>query len=405
MSNKLIFLYVLLVILLGIRLVYFYSSQKTYTKGERISFVTQVLSNPKEYSFYQTLFLNIDPVNKVLVKLDLDKRYYYGDYLKITGTLDTLVLDDLTPIFTLNYPKVEANFRENNLVLAAVYSFRQKIINNFRSNLDPISSGLMLGIVFGIKENLPKEFLNDIQITGVMHVIAASGMNVTMVSAFLFFLFKSFLKRQLAISFSVIGIIFYAAVAGFEPSIVRASIMGIIVFSAQILGRQQFSLHTLLITAFVMLFVSPQLLFNTGFALSFSATLGLLYIPELFKKWQNSLTESFITTISAQIATLPILLTNFGNYSLLSIVVNGLVLWTIPLLMVLGGLASFFIFIFPPLALFFLYLCLPFLYFFELVIDLFAKQGNTLNINSFPISLAIAYYLFLISLLLFKYKK
>lgn len=405
MQNKLILLYVFLIILLGIRLVYFYTSQKTYTKGERISFFTQVLSNPKQYSFYQTLFLNIDPVNKVLVKLDLDKRYYYGDYLKITGILDTLVLDDLTPIFTLNNPKVEANFRENNLILAVVYSFRQKIIDNFRSNLDPISSGLILGIVFGIKENLPKEFLNNIQIAGVMHVIAASGMNVTMVSAFLFFLFKSFFKRQLAISFSVIGIIFYAAVAGFEPSIVRASIMGIIVFSAQILGRQQFSLHTLLITAFVMLFVSPQLLFNTGFALSFSATLGLLYIPSIFKKWQNGLTESFITTISAQIATLPILLTNFGNYSIMSILVNGLVLWTIPLLMVLGGLASLFIFIFPPLASFFLYLCLPFLYFFELVIDLFAKQGSVLSIDSFPISLTIAYYLFLLSLLLFKYKK
>lgn len=405
MSNKLIFLYVFLIILLGIRLINFYTSQKTYTKGDRISFVTQVLSNPKQYSFYQTLYLNIDPINKVLVKLDLDKRYYYGDYLKIAGTLDTLVLDDLTPIFTLNYPNVEANFRENNLILAAVYSFRQKIIDNFRSNLDPISSGLMLGIVFGIKDNLPKEFLNNIQTTGVMHVIAASGMNVTMVSAFLFFLFKSFFKRQLAISFSVIGIIFYAAVAGFEPSIVRASIMGIIVFSAQILGRQQFSLHSLLITAFVMLFVSPQLLGNTGFALSFSATLGLLYIPSIFKKWQNRLTESFITTISAQIATLPILLTNFGNYSILSIMVNGLVLWTIPLLMVLGGLASIFIFIFPPLASFFLYLCLPFLYFFELVIDLFAKQGSVLNIDSFPISLTIAYYLFLFSLLLFKYKK
>lgn len=405
MSNKLILLYVFLVILLGIRLVYFYANQKTYTKGEKISFVTQVLSNPKQYSFYQTLYLNIDPLNKVLVKLDLGKMYYYGDNLKITGTLDILVLDDLTPIFTLNYPKVEASFRENNLILAAVYSFRQKIIDNFRSNLDPISSGLMLGIVFGIKENLPKEFLNNIQITGVMHVIAASGMNVTMVSAFLFFFLKSFLKRQFAITFSIIGIVFYAAIAGFEPSIVRASIMGIIVFTAQILGRQQFSLHTLLITAFVMLFVSPELLGNTGFALSFSATLGLLYIPGLFKRWQNSLTESFITTISAQIATLPILLTNFGNYSIMSILVNGLILWTIPLLMVLGALATLFIFIFPPLASFFLYLCLPFLYLFEFIVDFFAKNGNTLSIDSFPISLTIAYYLFLLSLLLFKYKK
>ena len=405
MKKSIILLYVFLGLVLGIRLIFFYLHQKTYVKGEDVSFVTQVLSNPKDHSFYQTLYLNMDPVNKVLIKTDIDKRFYYGDYIKVTGTLDVLVLDDLTPIFTLNYPQIKANLRENNPLLAVVYSFRQKIIDNFRSNLDPVSSGLMLGIVFGIKENLPKDFLNSIQISGVMHVIAASGMNVTMVSAFLFFLFALFFKRQFAIIFSVIGIIFYAAVAGFEPSIVRASIMGIIVFSAQILGRQQYSLHTLIITVFVMLFVSPELLGNTGFALSFSATFGLLYIPDLFKRFQNSFSESFITTISAQIATMPILLTNFGNYSLFSIIVNGLVLWTIPLLMVLGGIAAFFAFVFPPLASFFLYLCLPFLYFFEAVVEYFAKFGNSLNINSFPISLTIAYYLFLLSFIFYKNNK
>lgn len=405
MKNFLIFLYLILVLILSTRLVFFYSNQKTYVKGERVSFVTQVNSNPKEHSFYQTLYLNMDLVNKVLVKTDVDKRFYYGDYIKVTGTLDRLVLDDLTPIFILNYPQIEANFRENNPALAAVYFIRQKIIDNFRSNLDPVSSGLMLGIVFGIKENLPKDFLESIQITGVMHVIAASGMNVTMVSAFLFYLFASFLKRQLAIIFSIMGIVFYTAIAGFEPSIVRAGVMGIIVFSAQILGRQQYSLHTLLMTGFLMLFVSPELLFNTGFALSFTATFGLLYIPDLFKRFQNSFTESFITTISAQIATLPILLSNFGNYSLTSIIVNGLVLWTIPLLMVLGAIAAFFSFIFPPLASFFLYLCLPFLYFFESIVEFFAQFGNTLSIKNFPIFFTISYYLLLASFILFKYKK
>ena len=96
---------------------------------------------------------------------------------------------------------------------------------------------------------------------------------------------------------------------------------------------------------------------------------------------------------------------NFGNYSLFSILVNGLVLWTIPLLMVLGAVAAFFSFVFPPLASFFLYLCLPFLYFFESVVGVFAKFGNTLNIKNFPISFVIAYYLFLVSFLLFKFKK
>ncbi len=405
MKNSLIFFYVFLILILSVRLIFFYSNQKTYTKGERVSFITQVNSNPKEYSSYQTLYLKLDPISKVLIKTDTDKKFYYGDYIKVTGNLDILVLNDDTRIFTLNYPQIETNFRENNPALALVYNIRQKIVDNFRSNLDPVSSGLMLGIVFGIKENLPKDFLKNIQVTGVMHVIAASGMNVTMVSAFLFYLFASFLKRQLAISFSILGIVFYTAIAGFEPSIVRAAVMGIIVFSAQILGRQQYSLHTLLVTAFLMLFISPQLFTNTGFQLSFAATFGLLYIPDIFKKFQNSFTESFITTISAQIATLPILMGNFGNYSLFSILVNGLVLWTIPLLMVLGAVAAFFSFVFPPLASFFLYLCLPFLYFFEVIVEFFAGFGETVAVQAFPIAFVLSYYLFLLSFLTFKYKK
>lgn len=405
MKNSLIFFYVFLILILSVRLIFFYSNQKTYTKGEGVSFITQVNSNPKEYSSYQTLYLKLDPISKVLIKTDTDKKFYYGDYIKVIGNLDILVLNDDTRIFTLNYPQIETNFRENNPALAILYFIRQKIVDNFRSNLDPVSSGLMLGIVFGIKENLPKDFLKNIQVTGVMHVIAASGMNVTMVSAFLFYLFASFLKRQLAISFSILGIVFYTAIAGFEPSIVRAAVMGIIVFSAQILGRQQYSLHTLLVTAFLMLFISPQLFTNTGFALSFAATFGLLYIPDIFKKFQNSFTESFITTISAQIATLPILMGNFGNYSLFSILVNGLVLWTIPLLMVLGAVAAFFSFVFPPLASFFLYLCLPFLYFFEVIVEFFAGFGETVAIAGFPIAFVLSYYLFLLSFLTFKYKK
>lgn len=403
--RKLLILYVFLVLALTLRMVWFYSNQKTYSKGDKVSFATQVWANPKQYSSHQTVYLSMDPINKVLIKTDIDKKLLYGDYIKVSGTLNAVMLDDGTSIFTLNYPQIEPNVRENTVPLAVIYSIRQKIIDNFRSNLDPVSSGLMLGIVFGIKENLAKEFLENIQITGVMHVIAASGMNVTMVSAFLFYILASFLKRQLAIFLSIFGIVIYTAIAGFQASIVRAAIMGIIVFSAQILGRQQYSLHTLLITGFLMLFISPQLLQDTGFQLSFSATFGLLYIPDIFKRFQNSFTESFITTISAQIATLPILISNFGNYSLVSILVNGLVLWTIPLLMVLGALSSLFSFVFKPLSLLFLYLCLPFLYFFETVVGFFSGFPQTIKIQSLHPAFIFSYYLFLASFILFKYRK
>lgn len=123
-----------------------------------------------------------------MIKTKLDRELNYEDYISISGNLKTLVLKNNTHIFTINNPKIEPKLRENQAIFSEVYFVRQKIIDSFEANSDENSSALLLGIVFGIKNNLPKNFANEIQITGVAHVIAASGMNVTMVSGvFCFF--------------------------------------------------------------------------------------------------------------------------------------------------------------------------------------------------------------------------
>ena len=138
----------------------------------------------------------------------------------------------------------------------------------FFQTLPSPSSSLLLGIIFGIKEQMPKDFTDNLRTSGVFHVIAASGMNVTLVAGFLSVFFAFFFKRQIAIGLSILGIIFYAILAGLEPSIIRASVMGILVFSAQILGRQTLAVNFLALTGFVMLFVDPSLIFDIGFQLS-----------------------------------------------------------------------------------------------------------------------------------------
>src|SRR6266852_3979746 len=97
--------------------------------------------------------------------------------------------------------------------------------------------------------------------SGVFHVIAASGMNVTLVGGFLTSLFTLFLRRQIALLLSILGILFYALLAGFEPSIIRASIMGILVLSSQIFGRQAWPTYALLLTGYIMLLFDPSLIF------------------------------------------------------------------------------------------------------------------------------------------------
>jgi competence protein ComEC len=154
-----------------------------------------------------------------------------------------------------------------------------------------------------------------------------------------------------------------------------------------------------------MLFLWPQFLTDIGFQLSFASTLGIMVIPNLFKKWENALSGDLLTTISAQAATLPMLLGSFGTYSLWSVVVNALVLWTVPILMILGGFAAIISFIFSPLAKALLYLCLPFLVYFQSVANFFAGLKGSITVQSLPWQLTVGYYLFLTSVLAFAFKR
>jgi competence protein ComEC len=367
-------LFILLLSILGIRFVIFYSNQPNYRDGQIISFEIDLLSEPRFDSRTQKFTAFLGNGQRIFITAPLFPQFNYGDRLKITGKLVIRDKDDGDKLYLMNFPEIEAE--KENPSLWLVSSVRQKVISTFESTLPNAASGLLLGIVFGIKERIPQAFYEDLKLSGTLHVTAASGMNVTMVGGFLSFLFTMFLRRQIALIAAMIGILFYAVLAGLEPSIVRASIMGALVLSSQILGRQNWAAYALLLAGYLMLLVSPNLLFDVGFQLSFLATAGLIFILPNFPFRDKIWGSDFATTISAQIAVLPVLFSNFGTYSLFSIIANTLILWTIPILMVLGGLGAVAGFIFDPLASIFLYLSLPLLLYFEKVVSFSAGFGQ-----------------------------
>lgn len=362
--------------------------------GEKIIFDTTLLSEPKISNLSQMFGANYKN-QRITVFTPITPEMIYGDDVKISGTLKSRVINGKESFSV--YAKIEAVKSSENKLLAISSLFRQKIIAFFKRNLSPNYSGLMLGIVFGIKEYIPSDFLKDLKVAGVMHIIAASGMNVTLVGAFLSSIFLMFLKRQIALLATISGIIMYAVLAGMEASIIRASIMGILVFSASIFGQQMWASYALLLTGYLMLFYDPGLLYDIGFQLSFFATIGLLSTKQIFK---NKLLDGFQTTIFAQVATLPILIANFGTYSLWSVVVNGLVLWTIPSLMILGGLSAILSLFIEPIAQIILYLSLPILIFFEWVIKFFSGLGALIRFETLSWQLIVGYYCILVGFIL-----
>jgi competence protein ComEC len=395
----------ILLLILGLRIFLFYSQKTQYQDGEQVSFTTTVSSDPKFFGNMQNFSVNLPSGEIVFVRSAGYPEHQYGEIMTVSGKLKYKLLSGNHQILTLSFPKIESVKNSENYFLAIINSIRQKIIVVFEVNLPKDPAALLLGIVFGIKVDFSKTFLQNIKTVGVMHVIAASGMNVTMVGGFFFYIFSLVLRRQIAIVASVAGIIFYDFIAGFQSSIVRASIMAVIAFSAQILGKQRDGLYALGLTAMAMLFWQPNYLTDVGFQLSFASTLGILVIPRLLKHFENGITADLITTFSAQIATLPILVSGFGVYSVWSIVVNALVLWTVPILMILGGFAAIIAFVFEPLARLLLYLCLPFLLFFERIANLFAGLKGALVLQNVPWQFVVAYYLILIAILAFGFQK
>lgn len=380
-----------LLITLSFRFFFFYSDQPRLVDGQEIRFQTIILSQPQILGSRQVLTANYKN-RKIRITTSRFPELNYGKSVLILGKITNK--DDRLLIY---FPKIEMVDKPSNVFdnsLKTISNLRQKLISLFSQTLPSPSSSLLLGIIFGIKEQMPKDFSDNLRSTGVFHVIAASGMNVTLVAGFISSFFALFLKRQIAIALSILGIMFYAVLAGLEASIIRASIMGIIVFSAQIMGRQTLALNGLFFTGFIMLFIDPTLISDIGFQLSFGATAGILFIKKV------------PTTIAAQLATLPILLANFGTYSIYSVLVNGLVLWTVQILMAIGGIGALVGLIFEPFGQLIIYFSYPLLIYFETIVNFFGKIGGVINISDIPWQFIVGYYCLLSSvLLIFKRKK
>lgn len=409
--HKLKILIILLFLILSLRFYIFFNSQKEYENGQQISFETTLFSEPQFLGDLQKLSVNLPEGQTVYVVASAYPEYKYADRVLITGNLTKRVLNSKI-IYSMNFPKIEAKITSKPIILAITSFIRQSVTETFNKNLPADLSSLLLGIVFGIKTPMSKEFTNQLRLSGVFHVIAASGMNVTMVAGFLSAIFSLFLRRQIALFFSIFGVLFYAFLAGMQPSIMRASLMGILVFSGQILGKQTMAGYSLFLVAFMMLFISPNLIFDVGFQLSFLATFGLLYIRPIFGKINKIRAiakkfpplEDLLITSSAQIATLPILLVTFNTYSAWSIIVNALVLWTIPPLMILGALAAVLGMVTPSLGSIFVYLCFPFLLYFQKTVLFFSSLPGALKVENLPFSLVLGYYLLLLAVVVYSIK-
>lgn len=400
-----IFLAFVLCGILAWRFALFYQEKPVYTDGQEIVLRSALHEEPELSNKGQKFSVKDSFNQRIYVTAVAFPRLHYGQVIMLHGALNERELEDGRVLFSMYQPEITVITASEGMIAGWANGLREHSKLLFEGILPPVPASLLMGIVFGAKEHFPDSFFDALQVTGVLHVIAASGMNVTFVSAGLLFGLSHFMRRQFALIAGCLGIVFYLFLVGFEPSIVRASLMALLAFGASVLGRQHIAAYALVVSAYVMLVYQPGFLFDLGFQLSFTATLGILFVKPLFPFHQNFFTESIATTLAAQIGTLPLLLGVFGQVGVLSLLVNALVLWIVPIVMLLGSVAVIIGLFFEPVAQLLLLLSLPFLGYFENIVTFFGNSNWIVHIPKLPVGVWIGYYLFGIAFILLRKPK
>jgi len=395
------FLYVFAIFILGLAFAYRISTAQTQKipRNQEIKLAASVKAEPGISGGSQVI-----EIGDSQVYVDLYPRFRVGDRIAVEGEVDSE-----GRIFR---PKVEVVGHQDSL--SSFFSgLRLKISQNIASYLPSREATIVSGTVLGV-DTIERDFRDQLVKTGTIHVVVVSGQNL-MIVAGVFLALGKYLGKRWSLVLATAAVFIYAALTGFEPPVVRASLMVLASSLAIFAGRQTFPVWQLVLAALVILFFWPQAIFEVSFQLTFAATLGIMTLgrylislagpvssflpasapPELSKPFQPSLSsevravggpstaatrlirEFFLDNAaiatSAYIFTAPIILFYFGRISPLAPLANILIAEAVFPIMILGFLVSVISLIFSPLAQLISYVAyVPALYFVK-VVEIFGK--------------------------------
>ncbi len=223
---------------------------------------------------------------------------------------------------------------------------------------------LLMALLFGEKTELSKEISTNYTQAGIIHILAISGLHIALIYGIVLWLTKPLLRFQkgklyiFLISLCILW--FYAILAGFSASIVRAAVMFSVVAFAKIINRQSNIYNSLAVSALLLLLYNPNYLFDVGFQLSFAAVLSIVIFQPIVRKYSYSkhlivlkIKELLLISLVAQIGVLPLILYYFGQFPLLFLLANLIAIPLSSIILILGLALILFNFLFPKVAVYF----------------------------------------------------
>lgn len=320
------------------------------------------------------------------------EHFLEKDGIYYTGKTDTIHLVKKAPFSFIN----------------SLYFLKKNFIKKIYQHIPNPESALLVGVLLGEKTALGDKLEDDFRTTGLMHIVVLSGYNVSLVIFAVMFLLK-FLPLYTRSVLAVVGIIIFALLVGAGPTVIRASLMALFIVLAKVLGRPYHVEKALIIAGLSMVIYNPWILYyDISFQFSFLATYGLIalspHLSVLFAKIPEvfMLRESAVATTAAQIMVAPLILYYIGDFSLISILVNMLVLFMVPISMLLGFFVTIFSFFSYDLATLFSIPTTLSLKYILWVVDLFARVPfSKFTVKSFSFVWVIGWYILVYFLYLY----
>lgn len=195
------------------------------------------------------------------------KGFDYKQYLKSKGIYGTVDVNKFI---------VKAKYKVN-----FIEKFLNWVQNSMKKNLNNIlkedEAALCIGILVGARTDISEKIEENFKTSNLTHMLAVSGSHITyIITAFALLLSKT--SKRFSKVFTIIVLIFFMALTGFTASVIRATLMGILILLGSLLHRKSDTINNLGVSAFIILLCNPYTLLDLGFLLSYAGTMGIIFL-------------------------------------------------------------------------------------------------------------------------------
>lgn len=393
--------------------------------GEKVSLSGMIVDEPdiRENSQNLTIETKVgEEKTKILATVNFNQYFKYGDEVNFSGKLEkpeNFITDQGKEFdyinylrkdgifYIVNYGEVEVVSRgHGNWIKSILFSVKEKFLEKMNFAIRSPENLLMGGLILGEKSSFSQELRQSFVDTGTIHIVALSGYNITIVAEWFMKLF-SFLPQHLGIGMGILAILLFVLMTGGSSTALRAGIMATLALVARASGRTYDVGRALVLAGVFMILLNPfVLVYDVSFQLSFIATVAVIFFTPRIEKYFRWVPDYFklrdivSVTSAAYIFVFPFILYKMGNFSLVALPANILVLPFIPFTMLLGFLTSFFGIIWYGLAVPAGFISYLLLHYVLGVIEFFANiPFASFSVPNFPLFLVLLTYAYFIYML------